>query len=93
MAEGGSANLIETCETSKMCVRNTTSVLLFFQYKYTYTLACEDKLEGDDEKDLDELTDKKGCTKIVGNNGGCITTFNKKKPGRYVEICCCDGDK
>ena len=96
MAEGGSVNLAKTktCGTSKMCVRKTTSVLLFLWYKYDYTLACEDKLEDEDKKALDELTDNKGCKKMVGNNaGGCIETFNKNQKGRYVEICCCDGDK
>ena len=95
MAEGDIEieNLDErlTCETSKMCVRKTISVLIFLQYQYTYTLACEDKLDKDDKEAVDKLTDKKGCTKIVGNNAdGCIT---KTVKGKFVEFCCCDGNK
>ena len=89
--EDGSAKGGQTCQTSEMCVRKTTSVLLFLQYHYNYTLACEDKLEKDDKEILDELTENDGCTKLVKNNdGGCMTKMVK---GKYVEFCCCNGNK
>merc|ERR1719242_874463 len=87
--EDGSAKAGQTCQTSEMCVRKTTSVLLFLQYHYNYTLACEDKLEKDDKEIVDELTENeddkeivdeltenKGCAKLVKNNdGGCKTKY------------------
>ena len=93
----------ETCETSEMCVRKTTSTptSIFLQYEYKYELACEDNLLLHDllllnnKTNVNELTDNEGCTQLVENNdGGCMTImFGEEGKYKYIEFCCCKGDK